>query len=169
MFKDMKIDYLGVDISQKLIEIAKRKYPQKEFLVADNLNLPFPDNNFDKVFSVAVLHTIPSKELRKKALVELKRVLKPKGLLILIVWNMWRKEFLPLILKHCFLKIIGKSKLDFRDVLISWADKTERYYHVFTQTELKLLTEESGFKIVKRGIVKSGEGKRSNIYLIAEK
>jgi tRNA (uracil-5-)-methyltransferase TRM9 len=169
LFKDRKIDYLGVDISQKLIEIAKRKHPQEDFLVADNLNLPFPDNNFDKVFSVAVLHTIPSKELRRKALVELKRVLKPKGLLILIAWNMWRKEMFPLILKHCFLKLIGKSKLDLRDVFISWADKTERYYHVFTQAELRVLTEESGFKIVKRGTVKNERGRRSNLYLIAEK
>jgi tRNA (uracil-5-)-methyltransferase TRM9 len=169
LFKEKKIEYLGVDISKKLIGIAKRKYPQDEFLVADNLNLPFPDNNFDKVFSVAVLHTIPSGELRKKALMELRRVLKPKGLLVLTVWNMWRKEMFPLILKYYFLKLAGKSKLDLKDLFLPWANRTERYYHVFTQAELRLLMEESGFKTIKRGIVENERGKRSNIYLVAEK
>ncbi len=168
LLKDKNINYLGVDISEKLIEIAKRKYPQNEFLVADNLNLPFPDNNFDKVFFIAVLHTIPSRELRKKALMELKRVLKPKGILILTVWDMWREDTFLLLLKYSFLKLTGKSKLDFKDAFVPWADKTKRYHHFFTKKELQCLAEESGFKIIKRGIVRNETGRRSNIYLIAE-
>lgn len=169
LLEDKHINYLGIDISEKLIELAKKKYPQNNFLVADNLNLPFPNNNFDKVFSIAVLHTIPSEELRKKALLELKRVLKPGGLLVLTVWDIWRKDTFLLLLKYYFSKLIGKSKLDFRDAFIPWAHKTKRYYHFFTKKELQYLVEKSGLKIIKKGIARNETGKRSNIYLIAEK
>lgn len=66
---------------------------------------------------VAVLHNIPSRDFRLKTLQEARRVLKNNGLLILTVWRLARKEFIFLFLKHLFLKIIGRSKLDFRDVL----------------------------------------------------
>ncbi|HUW72183.1 MAG TPA: methyltransferase domain-containing protein [Candidatus Humimicrobiaceae bacterium] len=169
ILKDKKIKYTGVDVSEKLLEIAKKRYPQNNFLVADNLNLPFLDNNFDKVFSVAVLHTIPSEDLRKKAISELKRVLKPGGLLFITVWDLWRKDTFLLLLKYSFLKLIGKSKLDFGDALVPWSTKTKRFYHFFTKKELRSLVEITGFSIVKRGVSKNEAGSRSNIYLIAEK
>jgi len=169
ILKDKKINYTGVDISEKLVEVAKKRYPQNSFLVADNLNLPFLDNNFDKVFSVAVLHTIPSQSLRKKAIFELKRVLKPEGLLFITVWDMWRKDTFPLLLKHSFLKLIGKSKLDFGDAFVPWSNKTKRFYHFFTKKELHSLVSTVGLNIIKRGVAKNKTGKRSNAYLIAEK
>lgn len=169
LLKDKTIDYTGIDVSEKLIGLAKKKYPKNNFIVADNLNLPFSDESFDKVFSVAVLHTIPSKELRRKALLELKRVLKPKGFLILTVWDVWRKDTLPLLMKFSLLKLIGKSKLDFGDAFVPWSDKTQRYYHFFRKNEIQSLVERNGFRIIKKGVVKNENGKRSNIYLIAEK
>lgn len=169
LLKNEKINYTGVDVSEKLLEIAQKRYPQNNFLVADNLNLPFLDNNFDKVFSVAVLHTIPSQRLRKKAISELKRVLKPGGLLLITVWDMWREDTFPLLLKYFFLKLIGKSKLDFRDAFVPWSNKTKRFYHFFTKKELQSLIKNVGFSIVKEDIAKNETGRRSNIYLIARK
>lgn len=169
LLKDKKISYTGVDVSEKLIEVAKKKYPQNNFLVADNLNLPFLDNNFDKVFSVAVLHTIPSDELRKKAVAELKRVLRPEGLLFVTVWDMWRKDTFLLPLKYSFLKLIRKSKLDLGDAFVPWSDKTKRFYHFFTKKELYSLVKIVGFDILKKGVAKNETGSRSNIYLIAKK
>ena len=99
--RDKKVDYFGVDISERLIEIAKEKYlyPVKsdkvgakqfnraraKFQVADALSLPFPDNYFDKIYSISVLHNIPSTEFQLRYLKEARRVLKPGGLLILRV------------------------------------------------------------------------------------
>jgi len=169
LLKDKKIDYTGSDAAEKLIEIAKQKHPQNKFIIADGRKLPFAENYFDKIFLIAVLHSIPSREFRLQILKEAKRVLKPGGLLILTVWDIWRKEAITLVLKYLFLKLIGKSKLDFKDVLIPWGNKTNRYYHFFTKKELNNLVLKSGLSVKKAGIVKNKTGKRSNIYLIAKK
>jgi ubiquinone/menaquinone biosynthesis C-methylase UbiE len=44
IFRGNAVDYYGVDFSDKLIEIARKRYPQLRFQTADALNLPFPDN-----------------------------------------------------------------------------------------------------------------------------
>lgn len=173
ILKEKKVDYYGIDISENLIEIAKKNFPEGKFEVADALNLPFPDNFFDKVYSISVLHHIPSKELRLKYLKEAKRVLKQKGILILRVWDFFkRKEGWKLFLKYTFLKLIRKSKLDFFDVFVPWKDSrgnviAERYFHCFRKSELESLIKEVGFKIKKSWW--GGKDPRTNIYIIAEK
>jgi len=167
--KKGNIDYFGVDSSEKLIEIAKKRNPKARFQTADALSLPFPENYFDKVYSVAVLHQIPSNEFRLQFLKEVKRILKPGGLLILTVWKFHEKEEILLLFKYTILKLIGKSKLDFRDILKPWGKKIERYYHWFSKNEFKNLVEEANFKVEKIGIIKNKKGNRQNIYLIAEK
>ena len=165
-FKGREIDYIGIDNSEKLVEIARNKYPQVKFQVADVLQLPFPDNYFNKIFSIAVFHHIPSKELRLQFLKEAKRALRPEGFLILTVWNLWpRFKTLKLLFRFTLLKITGKSKLDFRDVFVPWQKRTDRYIHCFTKRELKKLAKEAGFNIEKVGIFRRGD----NIYLIVKK
>jgi SAM-dependent methyltransferase len=128
--------------------------------------LPFPEIFFDKVFSIRALHHIPSKEFRLQFFSEIKRVLKPGGILILTAWYLYglteKRNFL-LMLKSAFLKIIGKSKLDFGDALIPWGKKVRRYYHYFTKRELERLAEESGFKVKKIWATSF------DIYLVAQK
>jgi ubiquinone/menaquinone biosynthesis C-methylase UbiE len=167
------VDYFGIDFSEKLIEIARKKYPQAKFRVADCLNLPFPANFFDKIYSISVLHNIPAKEFRIQYLKEARRVLKPEGFLILRVWDFWRrKEGWKLFFKYTFLKLVKKSKLDFFDIFVPWKDSKgniiiERYFHCFRKNELENLAKEVGFKIKK--IWRAGKDPRTNIYLIAEK
>ena len=187
VLRDKKVDYFGVDISERLIEIAKEKYlyPVKsdkvgakqfnraraKFQVADALSLPFPDNYFDKIYSISVLHNIPSTEFQLRYLKEARRVLKPGGLLILRVWDFWkRRGASELIFKYTFLKLIGKSQLDFKDVFVPWKDSrgkivAQRYFHCFTKRELENLVRESGLKIKESW--RGGKDPRTNIYLIA--
>ena len=173
VLRDKKVDYFGVDISKRLIEIAKEKYPQAKFQVADALSSPFPNNYFDKIYSISVLHNIPSTEFQLQYLKEARRVLKSGGLLILRVWDFWkRRGALKLILKYTFFKLIGKSQLDFKDVFVPWKDSKgkiliQRYFHCFTKRELKELVKEAGFKIKESW--RGGKGPRTNIYLIAER
>ena len=169
LFKEKSVDYFGIDNSEKLIQIAKAAYPEGKFQVAEALNLPFLDSFFDKVYSVAVLHHIPSEEFRVQFLKETKRVLKPGGLLILTVWKFHQPKELYLLVKYTILKLIGQSKLDFKDIFEPWGKKIKRYYHCFSQKELKNLIQKSNFKIKKIGVVKNQKGNRQNFYLIVEK
>ena len=167
-FKNKDIDYIGADDSEKLIEIAKQKFPDGIFQTANALNLPFQDNYFDKIYAVAILHHIPSKEFRLQFLKEAKRVLKQKGLLILTVWKFHNRKEVFLLLRYTILKIIGKSKLDFKDIFDPWGKKIKRYYHWFSEKELINLAEEAGFKIKESGVIRNKRGNRQNIYLIAQ-
>jgi len=172
--KDKNVEYLGVDSSDRLIEIARKRYKENnaKFLVVEALELPFPENHFNNVFSIAVLHHIPSEDFRLKFLEETRRVLKPKGLIILTVWNLRGK--ISLLLKYTILKIIGKQKLDSGDVFYPWKSSEEkitvqRYIHCFKKRELEKLTEKAGFKIKETGFLPRGKSKKANIYLVAEK
>ena len=168
-----KVNYYGIDISERLIKIAKEKYPGGEFEAADALSLPFPENFFDKAYSISVLHNIPSREFQLQYLKEIRRVLKPEGFLILRVWDFWkRKEGWKLFLKYTLLKLIGKSKIDFYDVFVPWKNSNgeilvQRYFHCFTKKEIENLIEKAGFKIKKSW--RGGKDPRTNIYIIAEK
>lgn len=168
-FRGKNIDYFGVDSSESLIAIAKNKYPEARFQVVDALNLPFPNDYFDKVYSIAVLHHIPSDELRSQFLREAKRVLKPGGFFIITCWKFYRPKELFLIFKFTILKILGLSRLDFGDIFEPWGKKIKRYYHCFSKKELMALAKKAGFKIRNVGIVKNERGNRQNIYFIAEK
>jgi ubiquinone/menaquinone biosynthesis C-methylase UbiE len=169
LFSKNKVDYVGLDNSEKLVNIAREKYPAGDFNLGDALNIPFSDNNFDKVYSIAVLHHIPSKELRIQALKEAKRVLKNGGLLILTVWKFHNLESKYLLLKYSILKLLRISEFDFGDIFEPWADRTKRYYHYFSKGELEKLATEAGFLIKKIGIIKNQKGNRQNFYLVLEK
>jgi len=169
VFKTKKIDYSGIDNSERLISIAKEKYPEAKFQLGDAFNIPFSDNFFDMVYSIAVLHHIPSRELRIQALKEIGRVLKNNGLLILTVWKFHELKEFYFLIKYTILKLTMKSKLDWDDVFEPWGRKAQRYYHWFSQKELEKLAIEAGFKVKKIGIVKNQKGNRKNIYLVAEK
>lgn len=174
-----RIDYIGVDVAEKLIEIAKRDYPGIKFQLVDPFYLPFPDNYFDKVFSIRTFHHLPSPELRIKFLKEVKRVLKPEGKFILSVWYAWSPKALGNffhILKFGFLKLIGLSKLDFGDAFLPWGKNVQRYYHFFSKKELKNLLLSIDFKIKELKIIcrppeliKILKGKSCDIFLVAQK
>lgn len=156
-FKNKKINYLGVDNSKKLIEAAKNNFsPNYEFKEGDILELDkLPEKDFDYIFSIAVLHHLPDKDLRVQALSQMKNKLGENGKIILTVWNLWtQKKFRRLIFKFGLLKIIGKSKMDCGDVLFDWKNNkgekiSQRYYHAFTKRELKSLAVGAGLKIEK--------------------
>lgn len=175
--KSKDVFYVGLDNSKNLIEIAKKRWcydeeskKNKRFIVGDALSLPFPDNSFNKIFSIAVLHHIPSKKYREDFLAEAKRALVPGGILILTVWNIWGlKRKTLLIVKNSLLKIFGKVKLDFGDVFIPWQNKYLRYVHAFTKKELIKLAEKAGFQILGAGELKRDKSKNTNIFIVLKK
>lgn len=147
LFSDKHIHYTGIDSSRKLISIAKKHRGDRGTFVHGNaLSLPFDDRSFDAVFSVAVLHHIPSREYRDRFIKEAGRVLEQKGSLILTVWKLWQWRFVRAHLAHLARKLTGRSDLDFGDLILSFGQqKKKRYVHAFTKRGLKRLLKENGF------------------------
>jgi len=164
LLKEKEVEYIGIDNSEKLIEIAREKFSKPKFIVVDALNLPFKDEEFDHVFMIAVLPHIPSKELQLKVLKNAYRVLKKNGSLFLTCWNLFQPKlfFANLIRRFKNPKLYQGFSL--KDFLIPWQMKTgekiQRFYYAFTKNELKKLLQKSGFKIEK--IFYEYKGEKSN-------
>jgi len=164
-----EIYYTGVDISKNLINIAKKKYQDKDnikLINANVINLPFKENSFDIVFSIAMFHHIPGLQLRKNFLKEIARVLKKDSNLIITVWNLWRPSILLRYKIWPMLFGWHPKGLDWKDVYIPFKSKdkiTKRYYHCFTKSELVKLLKKTGFKVINCRKTKKG-----NILLICK-
>ncbi len=77
----------GITISPKQVQRATELTPEDvtaKFQVDDALNLSFPDNSFDVVWSIEAGPHMPDKA---KYASEMMRVLKPGGLLVVADWN----------------------------------------------------------------------------------
>jgi ubiquinone/menaquinone biosynthesis C-methylase UbiE len=75
---------VGIDPSPAQIDHAHKMLPGPTFEVADSMDMPFGDNVFDVVASALVFHFIPD---RARAFAEMKRVLKPGGLIGGYTWK----------------------------------------------------------------------------------
>ncbi|XP_076753793.1 class I SAM-dependent methyltransferase fire dancer isoform X1 [Xylocopa sonorina] len=93
---------VGVDRCKRFTDIAREK--ENEVLICDNLALPFRDESFDAVLSIAVVHHFATTERRVHALKELARVLRIGGRLVISVWAMEQKH----------------RKFECQDVLVPW-------------------------------------------------
>ena len=130
----------GVDISEQAIEHARHRYghlENVEFQQADCIDLPFPDNEFDRVVSFETLEHLAEHD---QLLAEFRRVLKPDGLLLLSspdkaiysdaqnnrneyhVKELYREELEALIRRHFPAFHLLGQKLMFHSVIWSGDD-----------------------------------------------
>lgn len=170
LFTGTTVRYTGVDTSAKMIGIAKARWADSgaKFAKASALNLPFPEQFFNVVVLAAALHHVPGSVLQEQALREAARVLLPGGILFVTVWNLFQRQYLWYVLKNNFLKLTGRSPLDWNDAQIPWKRGTwvSRYCHAFSPLELSRLVRNSGLAV--QGVSYS-EKNRRNIILIAKK
>ena len=75
-------DICAIDLDEKLIRIANKRNKDMsiKYEVMDASKLSFPDNYFDAIFDLDMIHHIPN---WKDCIQELKRVLKPNGEIII--------------------------------------------------------------------------------------
>lgn len=78
--------------------------------LCDNLELPFRDETFDAVLSVAVVHHFATTERRVGAIRELARILRIGGRVIITVWALEQKQ----------------RRFESQDVLIPWQPPKSR-------------------------------------------
>lgn len=75
---------VGIDPSPAQIEYAQKLLPDVAFQVADSMDMPFGEQEFDIAASALVIHFIPD---RAKAFAEMWRVLRPGGLVAGYTWK----------------------------------------------------------------------------------
>jgi len=167
---DKQVNYLGVDSSRNLIELAQKNYPDYKFLVGDVLSLEqLAESDFDYVFSIAVLHHLPGKRLPIEALRQMAAKLAVNGRMIISVWNLWSQvKYLKLIILTYFKYLFSGNKLDWGDILFFWKNSkgikvSLRYYHAFSIRKLKKISRKANLKIIE--IVKD----KFNCYLVLKK
>lgn len=182
------IEYVGVDVSQELLNLAEKKYGGKEgfksiqFLKIDGSakETGFPKDFFDTVYSIAVFHHLPGDGLRINRAEELYRVTKKGGYIIITVWDLWpaslrqafasrskQKNNFKKIWRNWIDKILRKSDLGWNDAWISFTNNKgevfNRYHHAFTKNDLRRTFRKAGFEIEE---VKKVDG---NIVLVGRK
>ncbi|PHR26898.1 MAG: SAM-dependent methyltransferase [Desulfotalea sp.] len=74
---------VGIDCSIKMINRGLIEFPHLDLRYFPGSILPFADNEFDSIVTCAVFTCIPNQDVRKHILIELRRVLKPNGVLYL--------------------------------------------------------------------------------------
>ncbi|HEY9672605.1 MAG TPA: class I SAM-dependent methyltransferase [Waterburya sp.] len=82
---------VGLDLSAKMIEIAKAKYPDKEFIQGSASDIPVEPGQFDAVFTLHLfMHLSPAKI--QAVVNECYRVLRPNGVLIFDIPSALRRR-----------------------------------------------------------------------------
>ncbi len=96
----------AIDINKRFIEML-RGYCEETFDLCNITSLNYQDARFDRVIMIDVLHHLPNDEAYKKALFEIKRVLKPDG--YAIIWegsNPGYEKFLPMGLRKWVMSVL---------------------------------------------------------------
>jgi len=89
-YKKLGTDIYGVDASQELLIIAKKKLPDANLKIGLFENIPFEDNYFDVVLSKYAIMTSADMEPIFK---EIYRILKPNGMMMFLVTHPFRQFF----------------------------------------------------------------------------
>lgn len=137
-------NYFGFDISQGLLDIARRDHPQDHFFRGSFAEkLPFGADNFEIIASVAAFHHLLNKKDQKACLAELHRILKPGGTLFLTTWKIPRKNFKENLKRWDF------WRSNWQNYLVPFGkEKHPRMYRMVPASVLKRLLKKAGFEII---------------------
>ncbi|MBN2306833.1 methyltransferase domain-containing protein [Candidatus Peregrinibacteria bacterium] len=170
-----EVTYLGVDHNSHLLELARKNFPEAAFRLDDITDLKLEEEAFDNIFCIAAFHHIPTKKMRRKVLKDLEKILKPDGILILTVWNLFQYKYGGALLKGIFRCLLTLGfKGAWNDLFIKWGDyPVKRYYHAFLPLELLALFSEKSWSIEDFYFTRKGKRVRwfrsFNFVLIARK
>ncbi|MDD3262799.1 MAG: methyltransferase domain-containing protein [Candidatus Absconditabacteria bacterium] len=185
--KDKKIDYIGVDLSENLLEESKKiklnKNIKSNFICSDMIKYlsNCKQENIDIIIGIASFQHLINKKQRFLAAKYMYRNLKYDGIIIMTnrsfstrMIKKHRKTLLESIIK----KIINWTKNERNNLMIPWKSDLniyKRFYHIFTKSELKKIFSQSGFIInklaykTKNGIETNDRKDSNNTIIIAKK
>jgi SAM-dependent methyltransferase len=174
--------YFGVDFSKSLLEeaeLAVSSLPGHERVSFSQVDLASPDwtrrlpGGFTGVLSFAVLHHLPSQEMRRRLVREVSNLLPPGGRFFLSVWQFQNSP--KLLARRIAWEQAGLHFEDLEpgDTLLDWraADTQKagniglRYIHQFRQDELVELAQSAGFQVAET-YDSDGQGGRLGLYQV---
>ena len=150
--------YLGVDFSLPLLRDAELQ-PQAfsaKFMEVDLTNLPAfsaqlaTEDGWSVITAFAVLHHIPSRDLRLDILRIVNRLLKKDGRLIHSNWQFLNSEKLRARIQPWEAANVSASSVNPGDYLLDWRSGGQglRYVHHYDREELEELARASHFQVV---------------------
>lgn len=145
-------NYLGVDASKNLIDIATKKHPKYKFKLINpcQVNTKY---KFENIICLAVIHHFPDIKTQKKLISDFFATLTSGGSLTITTWN-----------KKCN-RVDKMLKVPFKTEKI----QIIRDIYCFTQNDLEKLVIGGGFYIKTSSIVIRNRGQYSNIEIRAVK
>ncbi len=158
--------YVGVDAVPELIAVARTEAEQlanirAEFHVLDITregwtdDLPLPHSpgqkkvSFDCAVVLAVLHHIPSFDLRARVMRDVAGVLRPHGCAIISNWRFMAHERIRRKIVDWSEVDVDEEQLDPGDHLLDWrrGGRGFRYCHLIDEEEMDRLAAASGFRV----------------------
>jgi SAM-dependent methyltransferase len=133
-------------------------------------NAPRNDTSFDIVFCFAVLHHIPSLQLRLNLLNKVHALLAPGGQFIHSEWQFLSSEKLRGRIQRWSEIGLTEADMDPGDYLLDWRSggRGLRYVHHFDEAELEALAAATRFR-VRETFYSDGENRRLGLYQVWEK
>ena len=119
---DKGINVVGVDVSEKCVELAQSNNPDMKFECADIGSMPFADQSIDGLISYYSIINTP-KIYVNKIFAEFRRVLKPDGCLLVAVKAGTTEGYID--------ELLGI--------------KTRNYFSLFTKDEIVAYFSQAGF------------------------
>lgn len=153
--------YTGIDFSPTLLEIARKRYPKKKFLLRDVAAKKGWKRlkKYDKIFCVAVIHHLATKQAQLFVMKQIKKHLKKDGTAYISIWRLWQRKFWG---EH--LKSVPKKIKNWRIVEVPFRHgDSKRLYLALGKRRLKKLAEEAGL------VIKELEKTKKNIWLVVSK
>jgi len=142
--------YLGLDQSLSLVEIARKLHPNYIFKQLDLTSLDIPSQKFSLIFCSAVLSHIPDRKTRIQVLQNFLKSSRPDARLIISFWKM-NGKYKNKVYINFFKKIIGQYKFPVKELVFPWKDNKGkniclRYYHYFTKSSFTKELNLAGWK-----------------------
>lgn len=175
--KNKNIAYIGIDSNAQFITSAAERFkndPRAQFIHLDmeSLTQALFAQPFDLIFCIASVQHLPTNTLRRRALVRMRSIVRPEGMVIMLNWNLWRPTRKKKSVWRYGLDRLAmssakwydrygffKKDIGWRDIITGWrsGDTTAPlYYHVFTIRELKWLCRQAGFTVRKAYYIRQG-------------
>ena len=132
------LHFIGIDNCNNFVKICHKK--NLNVINANMINIPLKDESADAIICIAVFHHLADEKSRINALIEMKRLIKNNGKILLSVWsiNQPRKT--------------RRSFNSYGNNIVLWNNNQgkifERYYYIFKLEEIKQLFKIVGLSII---------------------